>query len=383
MRAYRAGPYLAAALLPMGGTAAAQQLEVDLDVVARASASDNPLLSTGSDTAAILGEFRLEPSVRRESPTTSMEVSGRIVHRQYSRRYGSETFGGAEWTSTARLSERLQFSGAARHSRDLAVDSFDDVTAAIDPRSLRVSSSASLGAGLTLSETESLSANTSISRSRFVRSETLRGYDSFGGGLGYVRALSERLSVGGRAQASFQRYETSSDSRVVSAAGTVNYRIDETTTLSGGLGLEWVTLDGLGSLPDSEADLLQFGGDARVCRRRLRMNLCVNAQLSSDATGIGRLQRRASVGVSYTYQASERTSYSADVAYQRSSDLVEDVVGSLSYLSARGSVQRDIGRALELGGFAQYRHRSGFGNASAVLIGAELRWNWGRFNGRD
>jgi len=382
VRHFRASLCLTAALLPISGEASADT-QASLDVAARASASDNPLLSPESDTGALMGEIRVEPSLVRETPTTSVRLLGSLTQRYYSRLYDSATYGRAELMTAARLSERLSVSGSARHSRSLAADSYEDVDAAIDPRSLRIGTSANLGAQLQVSERSSLTGNAYVERNRFDDTEILRGYDAFGGGVGYMRALSERLGVGAQAQTSFQEYADSSNSRVISFGGTAQYKVDQFTTLSGELGAEWVSLGGFDLAESEDINRVQLGGDVSLCRRRLRMNMCVNAQLGSQATGVGRLQRSASIGTTFTYQASERTNYTAGINYSRTSDILSGTEASLNYFSARAAVDRDLSQSLRLGGFAQYRHRSGFANASGVIAGVELRWNWGRNNGRD
>ncbi len=391
MRTIQASLLLSAALLSMSGTATAQLYEADLEIAAGVTASNNPQLSATGNAGAVLGEVRLEPSLVRRTPRSTVELLGRIYHREYSRLYNSETGGSADLRSTTQLSERLSINGGAQYSQQLAVDAFDQVTAAIDPRSLRIIKAANLGGALALSERSSMTANASVSQHRFRRSEVLQGYDTVGAGIGYMRTLSPTLSVGANAQLSFQDYGPAGSSRVASLYGTANYRLDEHTTATGGLGGEWISI-GRSSLPQGGegGDYLLFGSNASLCRARLRMNLCVNGNVSAGATGFGQLQRQTSVGVSYDYRASERTSYTAGANYNRASSIGDTqfnpVFGaneSISFFSMRAGVERRLTRSLNLAGFGGYNQRSGFGTADAFFVGTELRWNWGRHNGRN
>jgi hypothetical protein len=368
-------PALALGLWVMSGPCLAMDLKLRTTTSATVSASSNPLLSTAAQAQAMLLELSAEPRLTATNETSSLELAGRLGHRRYSRLYGSDNFGSARLAGTSKRSERLEINGGANLSYDVAAEVVDDISAAVDPRSIRISSAANIAARLRLSERSAFTPSFQASRTRYRRSDVLSGYDAFVLGVAYSRQLSTRTSVGVRLDSAVQRYEAGGRSAVIALLTAGQTSLDEFTTLNGAIGDERVTMSGLGPTSKSSQPLT---GNVNLCRRRLRMSLCAVAAARSDATSIGSLQRRLSAGLTFNHRPTEHTNYSLSADYQRSTSLGEQALGTLNFFNGRASVERHLSKVLTLTGFSNYRMRSGAGSVSAVAVGAGLRLKTGQ-----
>jgi hypothetical protein len=366
---------LAALAASAAGLAADQTF--DLRATAGLSGSNNPLLSTQKSVAAMLLEMSVEPTLTRKTPTSTLEIDGRISRRQYSREYSAATYGGATASILKRTSERFEFNGSAYYSRDVVVDDFESVAAAVDPNSISTNKGLTAGAAIQLSEGSNLSPRLSIRRHSYGNSFTLQDYTTLSGGTSYSRPLNEYTSIGASVDTAVQQYEGPGRSAVLSVLGTAVHNFDERTNLEVGLGVERSTISGFGAA-NSNGRILP-SGKVNLCRLGLDLKVCLTGSARSDATGIGALQRQLSTGFTVGYQPDPKTNILLRGDYQRASSTKGNQQPTLKFLAFRATADRKLNGHFSVAAFADYRHRAGFGRASSTTIGTELRFNLGHY----
>lgn len=369
------GIALAWALLIASTPTFAMDVKVRTTTTATVTASNNPRLSTAANVQAMLLEISAEPQLTARSETSSFDASARLAYLRYSRLYGAQKSGNAQLAGTSKRSERLDVNGAANISYGISADAIGDISAAVDPQSTRMSGDVSLGSNINLSEKNSVSPSFRAGRVRYGDSDTLTGYTSLAAGIGFLRRLTTRTSVGVQINGATQRYEQGARSAVIALLANGKASLDEFTTLSGSVGVERPTMSN--SLFSFKPRVL-LNGDVDLCRRRLRMTLCAVAAARSGASGLGSLQRLVSGGLVFTHEPTERTTYKLNVDYQRSTSLGNENIGTLSYFAAQASFDYEVSEVLTLTGLSSYRRRSGAGTVGGLSFGAGIKFKTGR-----
>ena len=367
---------LAAAAVAESGAFSAER-QASITATGGLSASSNPFLSTSGNADAMLSEITVHPVLTSKTETSSVELSGTAGHRRYSRHYGSYFYGNGLLSGSVKQNEHLELRGSAHYRHEVSADVIDDISGAVDPRSVRKSLGAEASASLGLSEQTILSPKVSAERISYTDSDELESYERLDSSLGLSRQVNEYTNVGLSGGASFFRNHASPDSNVFSATATVQHKLTPSLEIEGALGLERADLGGDQGHPDSNAQIM-FAGNGRLCRRGEWTNLCLTSAVSSEPSGLGTLERRISGGLSYGLRLGEFSNLALSADYQRSSAISAAIDDPLQYLQARAAFDKQLSRSLTLDAFLNYRRRAGIVSAGSATAGVNLRWMTGR-----
>ena len=184
----------------------------------------------------------------------------------------------------------------------------------------------------------------------------LFSYTTYGGTVGYSRALSEQTQVGARVSGQWTDYQEGGSGRVYQPQVTLDTQLSPTLRLSGGLGLLFAsTTTRLGK--SSSTGLSATG---RLCREGEKDSLCIAGTRDAGPNGLGGVSRRFSAGGTYNRRLSASETIRASVDYAHVSDdsqvLARD---SYSYVSAIAGYDRRIGQRLSVGVNGSYRDSIG------------------------
>lgn len=368
--------------LMVPGSAAWADSRLELGTSLEVSASNNPLLLVGpAGRSALLVEGSVSPSWELRAATATTRASGTLRFRRYSRLYKEFTSGSVELERDGRLSEALSYKGLVSYDRSLTVDVVDDISAAIDPSSLRNR----LGGEASLQWRPGLrgewNVGTNYERVWFDEATTARNYRALGVTAGYFHALSEATRLGAQVRANFNR-SAASDINVVGLLARVEHRLGPAWRVKASGGVERVDPVGRTVGPRPVVGGTFASGEIELCREGAYLDLCAKGALASQATGLGTVRRRLSLESRLSYRLSERTTFGLSGNYERPVG-GGGVVGGAGPIVAAGSrslqlradLDRRLGEHLTFRVHGSYRRREGgLGKADAGYVGAELRW---------
>ena len=364
---------LSAATVGWGPTHAAER-KLAVSATVRALASDDIFL-TNRESSTLLGEGmgRLQWSQRDERHSLAADLS--MGARGYSSKdIEGETFGIARLSGTRAITERLSTSGDLLIARERTAELANEVAAAVDPRRQVTSIQGSLRLSWKRNEQVTVVPLLDIRRQSFKQAGVgggaaalglpLRSFSSFGTGLGFNRALSERLTVGVSSRIMVDRFDGGGVSVRVSGGGQATLALSETLKASGALGVDH-------SLHRADGTQGSTGltGNASLCQTWLHRNGCVRVASTRDASGLGSGER-IEAGATYSWQIARNTALSADSAFTSTSFGER----KLSFITANVNASHRIGEHLSLGLTAGYRRRAGLVRADGAIIGLNLSW---------
>lgn len=364
----------AGAVLLLSPGAALAESRLELSTSLAVSASDNPLLLSGSTPSALMAEGTVSPSWLLEDGGAKTRLGSSLTVRRYSRAYEKYTYGSARLEREERLSEAFSYKGSVSYDRSVTVDVLDDVAAAVDPTSLRNKIAADASLRWRPGPRGEWNAGMSYERVSFEDATVLRNYRAMGLDLGYSHALSEATRVGVQARAGLNRSKTLSDVDVLGLMATIEHRLGPVWTLTAAVGAEHVTSSGsavAGSIGGTFAS-----GEIELCRKGAYLDFCGSAALASQASGVGEVQRRLSLKAQFDYRLSERTTFSLTGNLERPVGNSARVGGGIEprYLQLRADIGRRLSETLTVRAYSSYRRRESFDKVDAGYIGVELRW---------
>jgi len=386
VRSGLAGAAAGVCLMVPGGAARADS-RLELATSLGVSASNNPLLLIGpAGKSALLVEGSVSPSWELRASTATTRASGTLRFKRYSRLYKNFTSGSVALEREGRVSEALSYKGLVSYDRSLTVDVVDDISAAIDPSSLRNR----LGGEASVQWRPGLrgewSAGTTYERVWFDQATTARNYRALGVTAGYFHALSEATRVGAQVRANFNRSAVS-DINVVGLMARVEHRLGPAWRVKASAGAERVDPVGRMVGPRPAVGGTFASGEIELCREDSYLDLCAKGGLASQETGLGTVRRRLSLESRLSYRLSERTTFALTGNYERPVGggrvAGGGVVGGVGPVVAAGSrilqlradLDRRIGETLTFRVYGSYRRRElSLGKADAGYVGMELRW---------
>jgi hypothetical protein len=363
-----------------GFTAAAHAAPVDfgMSIQGRAGYGSNPFLAEEDNPGALLVGIRLAPEIRTRTETSTSTLSGFYDYTHYTRRYSHSDTLGIDATHQQAFSPTLSGNIHAAYIDSLnalygPIDSIDEV--AIGRRQRIVSGDAGFTYQPNARETWSLNGRGSHASYPGSDSE-FSGYDTYGGDIGYSRALSSATSVGARFAVT--RYDSRhfADTTSYQPSLTLTQRLSSTWTLNGHVGviLQRVSFGGATSRSTS------IGFGANLCRQAPRSTLCFEASRDTAPSGLGGLRTETRGSATFDYKLTERSTLSGSVIYGHSKAGNFLMLGDQDYGVARGEYSHRLTERLSIGASLDYRLQkyAGAGTRHAVAGALNITAQIGR-----
>lgn len=360
---------LVAALLAVPAVA---EVKLDLAAEADVTLASNPLLVAGPDVSALAAQLSVEPGVTITNATgSSLVLDGVLTARAYSRRYGNFLFGRARAEAVLRRDERLSVRAAANFQRDLSADILTDaVDAGAEPRSTRNILQGSLSATWRPDARMTITPLLRVESARFTNSIALADSDLRGAELRIARRMSARTSIGVAALGNVSEIGATGRFATLTLLGTVDHRFSPVLRAVAEIGVER-NRDRVAGRTAT-----RFSGSARLCADSTRTHGCLTAAVASDASSVGALQRRYTLGVSVRHAIGPQLEMSAAADYQRAASSGTGATPTFSAAALRGGIDWRLRRDITLGGEIEYRTRDqrGGGRIDGAYAGIHLRW---------
>lgn len=327
----------------------AAQSRLRLDSDARLILSDNPFLLSGTRRGTAAVEVVARPELNLPlAPTTALDLSAVVAHRQYLRRYGNYLTGRAEAVASHRDSEYLSFDTRVSYARELPADALtDSIDFSVDSRSLRESVSTRSSLSWNPNARTQVTAAGGWERSRYPDSALLSSTEALRFDLGMSRRISATTALGVQANATISEGAGSDDLNAKSLRATIAQRIGTYWQANAQLGLEWTNA--------GSSDRPLPSGSGNFCYTPASFQACLSASLQSEVSGFGGLQREYYIGATANWRLSERSSVSATASYRAAQSGTLD--GNANAMRLSGSYERRLTRALALTGSLDYLAR--------------------------
>lgn len=363
-------------MLAVAPAPAAADVTPQIAVGGRVTAASNPFLLLGG-TSAVLVEGSIEPSLTIDRADGSeLAFEGVLTAREYSRAYGGYVLGSATATGVLRHSERLSVTGLASYDRDIAADTITEgIGSAAGPRSIRNAVRGRAAATWRPNAHDTLTPQLDYERVSYEDSPLLQTVVALSADLGYSRRLSERTSIGARAVVRHSRTAGEGIIITLAAFATGDQRLSPVWRLSGDIGVERIELSG-DLAPGVQRTRTNLSGRGRLCADGERLTGCLDVAAASEASPLGGVQRRYTLGATTSWQTSERWRIEAVVEYSKAESGRQSTAPELGGALARVQVAWNASRRVVVTGEIEYRRRDfGVGPvADGVFAGVGLRW---------
>ncbi|MBB5987454.1 hypothetical protein [Sphingobium lignivorans] len=359
MTALRLAGQCAPAILLLAGTAATAETTLSSDILVDGGVSTNPYGSRQGSAASGTASATLAPTLVMTSPTGSTRINGRITHTQFTRRYNSTTDYTLSGSTAQQISPLASFTLGASYSsrvRDALYPVNDPITGLpdeeddpiiVDPDAaasyeLRTeTANASAGLSYTLSPRDTLNFSARATRVTMPPTQSVaRGYDSYGGGVSYMRAVSGSTSIGAGVDINKNEFRSGS-----AGGGTViSPNLIVTTQLAPRL-----SFNASGGITFSETDVggvsqthTSFAGSAGLCYRGERGRFCLNGSRRVSPTSVSGTSTATLFGASYSYKLTPRSNINLNASYSQASSLRNEANRRGKYGRASVTYSRQI-----------------------------------------
>lgn len=347
-------------------------VKYDIAAATDITIASNPLLVAGPDTAALAAEFSIEPGVRWTNDTGSfLAVDGVLTGRTYSRRYGSFLLGRARAEAVLRRNEHLSLRASANFNRDLAADILTEaVDAGTDPRSTRNTLLGLVSLDWRPDALTTISPLIRFESTQFTDSVTLDDSNLQGAELRIQRRMSARTRIGVAVLGNISEIGDTGRFATVTLLGTVEQQFGPFFQATAELGIER-NRDRV-----SGTTATRFSGNIRLCANNTRTSGCFTAAVASDASSVGTLQRRYTVGASARHAIGPQLDMVAAADYQRAASAGTGQTPTFAATTIRIGLDWRIRRNVTLGSQVEYRQRDQRGSSAidSAYAGINLRW---------
>lgn len=340
-----------------------------VEVEAGLTAASNPLLIPGADRSAVIVDGGIRPSVELEDMTgLSLELSGLLAGRHYSRRYEDLLHGNAQLSADWRKNEWLSVTASAAFNRDPLIDRVtSDIDASVDSSGVREALTGRLSASWNPDAYTNIQPELGVERVHYPGTTPLGDTKSTMLGLHAARRTSARTRLGMRLGYADNRVDAGLDSKIYAAYGTLDRRLSESWRLRAELGVEHVR--------STIYRTTQTGGRVELCRESSRLTACASGGLTSMVSGLGGVQRRIDLATTASWRLTPRLTMRLDGQYQRATQQ-RSTLPRIDTAQARLRFERRLNRGLTASAVAEYRRRELLdGRAlSSAAVGVQLKY---------
>jgi hypothetical protein len=359
-------------------SAAFAEVITSAELSARSQLAANPYLAAGEDTESASATISVSPSVKVTSELSSFDLTGRVSHTEFTRRYRAATSYGATAAYRYKVNARLDLRAGANFD-SLIVGADDILTAAQDDDGLvpfdpalnvlqqrRKLFGSNIGFQYRGGASDQLDVGLSSSAVRYGRRsfapQVAQDFNSLSGRISYSRKVSERTMLGLSASASDTDYlnRRDGDARDYSVQATANIRFSSRITLTAGAG---PTFASLRTPTGARVNRTGFGGSLSVCDGDSMARTCVFGSRSNVPSSLGGLRTTTNWGVSYMRRLSERSEINGSASFGLSPRNLTGRAVSSGYARAELGYNRQIAQNLK--GFATVGYSDGFRDVTA------------------
>lgn len=344
----------------------AQEITASVDLSANAGYSSNPFLTTNGVGSGFV-EGAIRPNVAITDDRGQTNFGAYYSRREYFKRYNGNDSYGLSGKGERRLSERVNVRALLAYDSSIIGAADPDGDQVIGPgipdnpdigligsRQRRRTITGSVGMTMQPTARDTWSVDLNAMRTRYGNDLPFsQNYITYGGQLGYSRALSERTSIGAAVGYSEIDYDGSQfDARIINPQLTFNTIFAGGWSLNAGLGASISTL----KLPTGNRTKTALAGNLQLCRERERGRFCFGGSRTNDATGFGGVRTITDLFANYSYRLSERGTLRADARYSLNDrDRSALVSGKQEYLSLSGGYSHKLNERLNVTADVGYR----------------------------
>jgi len=341
------------------GSAAGADTRIGADLGVTAGLASNPYGSTGGDTAAGTLSGSFSPAVTINSPTGSTQLRGTVTHTEYSRIYGGTTDYSVAGNTSQQISPLTSLTAGASYSsyvRNGLYPVFDPIIGGpvnpgdpiiVDPsgaasfRERTEVLSGQFGLGFTLSPRDSLNVSARGTRVRFPDDMGLSNdYDSYGGGLTYMRAIGPNTSIGAGLDVSRSDYVDPALGKTTQYTPTarLSTRLAPRVTADLSVGATFSETQ----FPTGTMNSTSFFASADICREGDRTEFCLVGSHGVSPSSIAGASQVTALGARYRYAIDQRSNINASASYSRSQALYGTGSNDTDYGQASIGYDRQI-----------------------------------------
>jgi hypothetical protein len=194
-------------------------------------------------------------------------------------------------------------------------------------------------------------------------------YRSVGVSANYRRSLSERTSVGARAEGYVVDYKAGATSKVYTLQGYASHRLAEFWSFESSAGV---------SILDADESLVMFAGQASVCNTQLLAKFCLVGSRAPVVSGFSGVRAQTSLGASFDTTLDAKSSLGGSVTYVWVGEDAQNTLGQRRFLALGATYRRQIGDRISFFTAVNGRHLSTAGSAArrdvSVRAGALIRF---------
>ncbi|QKR99432.1 hypothetical protein F9288_07080 [Sphingomonas sp. CL5.1] len=359
----------AAALIAPGVAQAQEETRASIDVSPNVGYSSNPFSGTGNDLGSGYAAVDIAPQLQLLTARDILTVSGMASIKEYFQHYAEASSYNVSADYAGRPSERvnthvrMDLSSAIVGAYDTVGDLLTNPAAGVPPptdlalygsrdRRRRVYVTGDFN--IALSEHDKINVSSFYESTRYRSFGDASNYDGYGSTFGYSRQISAATSVG--LQGSLARYVypgQRGDTRVISTQATASTRLGPFWTLDGAVGVSFVDSSTFGSTHKAS-----LSGNATLCRKTDRTNLCFVASRSVRPTGFNGTQYVNMFGIDGSRKLSEHDTISLHAAYTTEAGSRSLVLPGLNtrFLLVSAMFERRLSERLRVSAMGQYRN---------------------------
>ncbi|SNS83722.1 hypothetical protein SAMN06295912_11874 [Sphingomonas laterariae] len=361
------------AVAAAAGTAHAQDISASVDLSAAGGYASNPFLEDPATASTGSGfvEGSIRPNVAVTDARGRTDFAAYYRRTEYFRRYSAANSYGISARGQRQLNERIEVRallaydssivGAADPDGDLidpGIPESPDV-GLIGSRQRRNSFNSSVGATWRPNARDSWNVDFDATKTDYPNGGLATDdYVSYGGRIGYSRALSETSSIGGTFGYTEVDYDgIGRDSSILTPQVTYTKRFAGGWSLDAALGVSLTRRELLTGKDNSTA----LTGQLKLCKDNERTTMCFGGSRASEASGFGGVRVDTSVYGSYSYRLTERSTLAGRVSYSKNDAGGLPISGDRDYFSTTVDYSHQLGEKLRLTAGAAYRDAYGRG----------------------
>jgi hypothetical protein len=372
--------YSAVAVATLGVAApdafAQSQVDASVDVSGNVGYSSNPFLSAGSDTDAVVAQLEVRPALDWRTERDLIRLEGFYTRTEYIDSFDATDAVGAILNASSRLDEQstlrsvIAFDSSILGTGDVllarpggttvvtpgtpdpsvvpgatappplsGVDELPDGDIdLIGLRQRRNSLSAAVTAELRPDARSTWTFSINAAGADYPGSgRVASSYRSVGVSANYRRSLSERTSVGARAEEYVVDYKAGATSKVYTLQGYASHRLAEFWSFEGSAGI---------SILDADQSLVMFAGQASVCNTQLLAKFCVTGSRAPVVSGFSGVRGQTSLGSSFDATLDAKSSLAGSVTYVWVGEDPQSALGQRRFLALGATYRREIGRRI-------------------------------------
>ena len=376
MKKYPLPLYSLVAIAALGITApdayAQSQVEGSVDVSGNVGYSSNPFLSAGDGTDAVVVQLEVRPAIDWRTERDLIHLEGFYTRTEYIDSFDATDAVGAILNASSRIDEQSTLRSVIAF--DSSILGTGDVllgrpggTAVVTPGTPDPSVPPDAAAPPPLSGVDelpdgdidliglrqrrnSLSAAVTAelrpdARSTWTFSVNAAGADYPGSGrvassyrsvglsANYRRSLSERTSVGARAEEYVVDYKAGTTSKVYTLQGFASHRLAEFWSFESSAGV---------SILDADQSLVMFAGQASVCNAQLLAKFCLTGSRAPVVSGFSGIRGQTSVGASFDATLDPKSTVAGSLTYVWVGQDRQSALGQRRFVALGATYRREI-----------------------------------------